>query len=592
MPIVMRRMALIGLVQGVVLWVLATLVDGKHWPSDNMAVLLGLVYTAVAIPAAWYLSEDVAGVSKQRRRVVVIALGVGLGLLGVCEGWVNQDVQGPFKPGPSLPACIALGFVALPLLLHAGGRHTDSTDRRTWGWNYADLFQTTWRNAMVLAITALLTGIFWVVLLAGGHLMKSIGITLVLDLIGTNFFISLASSIVVSCAAALALSRTDTIVVLRRFWLSLNQAFLPLVLLFSTMWAVALPFTGVEPLFQTRRAALVLLWFAVLAINFVNAARQDGLAPAPFVPWLRRALAYAWLTMLVVVAVAALAIYQRVAQYGWTADRVWSVFVLLMAAGYAIGYSLSVFKPVRGWMWSIDQTNVAMAIVLCVGLLALASPLADARRISVASQLDRLLAGKTALDDFDFYYLKYRSGTYGTRAMQAMIDGIPGHAQADMLSKTAQLARDGKLRSGNLLSPANMDDSAMRSKLKPVNDQTSVPPAVVDALIAHLRTESGPRSEDICAYDYGKCSVWMADLDGDDKQEVVLIVNKSWQHVAQVFNWQPDTATLTYAGEINGVTQTWIDGLGDGTVTFPQSKWRDINAGGVQLRVTPPDTDR
>jgi len=591
MPIVMRRMALVGLVQGLVLWFLAWLVEGNRWPSGNGPVMVGLVYAALAAPAAWYLSEDIDGLTPARRRGIVIGLTVLMGLLGACEGWVSV-AEDRFRPGAAVPASAALAFIAMPLLLHA---RAGAPGRKTWAiwqWNYAALFQTTWRNAMMLAVAGLLTGIFWGVLFAGAHLMKSIGITLVLDLITLPIFISVASAVVFACAMALTLARADTIVVLRRFWLSLNQAFLPLVLLFSTMWAIALPFTGVAPLFETGRAGLVLLWFAALAVNFVNAARQDGLAPAPFVPWLRRALAYAWLSMLVVVGVAAFAIYQRVAQYGWTAERVWSVFVLMMAAGYALGYSLSVFKTERGWMWSIDQTNVAMAIVLCAGLIALSSPLADARRISVASQVDRLLAGKTKIEEFDFYYLKSKSGLYGTRALQALANGVPDNPQAKPIAEAARTTLDGSRRDADALLPPGPTDEELRARLRLLDGQVAVPPEAVDALIAYLRADSPSGPEDTCMFKEINCLLWMGDLDEDGKPELLMVIDENWQRMAIVFRWHADPATLTRVGKIDGVTPEWITGLSLGAVKLQPSPWRDVEAGGVQLRVVPLTSDR
>jgi hypothetical protein len=578
-------MAAIGLAQGLVLWTLSRLVEGGHWPAGNAPALLGLIYVSAALPLAWYLSADVAGVSARRRGIAVMIVALVLASLGACEGWVTADAKGLPNPGLSVPACFALAFVAIPLLLHV---RTNGPNRRGFpgvAWDYAALFDTAWRNALVLAVAALLTGMFWGVLFAGAFLMRSIGVTAVLDVITHSFFVFVVTAVVFSAAIALALARADTIIALRRFCLSLNQAFLPLVLLFAVMWTVALPFTGIQPLLNTGKAGLSLLWFAALAVNFANAARQDGLAPPPFTPWLRRALTYAWLTLPVVVAVAAYAIYQRVAQYGWTAERVWSVFVLVMAAGYAVGYSLSALRPARGWMWSIDQTNVAMAILLCAGLIALTSPLADARRIAVASQIDRLLAGRTALEKIDFHYLHEQSGLYGTRALQALASGIPGHPEADRFARAARAQQRGKLwEEGGLMEDApSPEDMRKRWRLL----QADIAPAVVDALYAYLRADAPIRIEDGCLDGGATCSLWMGDLDDDRKPELLLVVDSGWRRHAFVYRWTSETATLTPAARIEGVTKEWIEGVAAGSFTRPQSEWRDIEAGGARLRILP-----
>lgn len=582
----MRRMAIIGLVQGLVLLALYESATRTAWLSTQAPLLLALLYATIALPFAWYLTEDVDGLSPRRRRMTVLVLSVGLALLGACEGWVGANAEGEARPGVTMLACLALGFVGLPLLVHAERR-----GRWAWRWNYALLFQTTWRNAMMLAVAALLTNILWGVLFAGAALMSSIGIDQVLSLTLQPGFFMPVTALVFGCAMALALSRADTIVALRRFWLSMNQAFVPLVLLFAVMWTIALPFTGVEPLLKTRQAGFALLWFAALAVNFANAARQDGLSAPPFSPWLRRTLSLAWLTMLVVVGVAGMAIYQRIAQYGWSADRVWGVFVLMMAAGYALGYSLSAWtgpplRP-RGWMWSIDQTNVVMALVLCAGLIALSSPFADARRIAVASQVDRLLRGDTPIEKFDFRYLKSESGLYGRNALQSLADGVPGHPQSARLATLARASMAGTLPDRNRILPPDPSDEDLRRRWQMLPEGAPAQPALVDALLAYIHALKTTSDETKCLDSDTHCSVWMADLDGDAVEEVVLVIDRGWVRSATIYRWQPTTRQLTRVGKITPITPEWIAALRQGQATLAVSRWRDIEAGGSRVRIVP-----
>jgi hypothetical protein len=595
MTLTIRRMAAIGLAQGLLLWALGQLTSAGRWPAGHPAALLALVYATVAVPLAWYLSQDIAGLTRRRRTTIVIATGLGTTLLGACEGWVTAKANGLPDPGLSVPACMVLAFVALPLMAHV---HRAPGRGHVLGvhWHYAALFDTAWRNALVLCVAALLTAVFWGVLFAGATLMRSIGVDQVLDVITHPLFVSLSTPAVFASAVALALARADTILVLRRFCMSLYQAFLPLVLLFAVMWTAALPFTGIQPLLDTGKAGLALLWFAALAVNFANAGRQDGLTPPPFTPMFRRVLAYAWLTLPVVVGVAAIAVYQRIAQYGWTAERVWSVFVLVMAAGYTIGYALSVWRPARGWMWSIDPTNVLMALVLCAGLVALTSPLADARRISVNSQIDRLLAGTTPLRKLDFHYLHYDSGFYGTRALQALAAGVPGHPDADRFARAAQAELDGKLweRGGLGETDATEDEDDLRPNLDEVRkrlrllDGDAPPsPALVDALLAYLSAHTMSRDTAACLDVDVTCSLWMADLNDDAQPELVLIADQRWRADAFVYRWQPESAVLTPVGKIDDVKKAWIDDIRAGKAKRPTTAWRDIEAGGMRLRIVP-----
>jgi hypothetical protein len=449
------------------------------------------------------------------------------------------------------------------------------------------LFQTAWHNAMMIAVATVLTHILWAVLFAGGALMRSIGLDLVWQAISQPWFYMPVTATAFGCAMALAVVRADTIVALRRFWLSMNQAFLSLVLLFSTMWTVALPFTGLDTLLKTNMAGFALLWFAALAVNFVNAANQDGLAPPSFSPWLRRALSWAWLTMPVVVGVAGFALFIRIGQYGWSADRVWGVFVWVMAAGYALGYSISALFPGRGWMWSVGQTNVAMALLLCIGLIALSSPLGDARRIAVNSQMDRLLSGKTPPDKFDVRYLDERSGIYGRKAMQALADGIPGHPQAAQFAGLVQAYKTTKTDRLDAQNPPPLGDDDLRRKLRLIPEGTPAQPALVDALLAQLRGLKPYADEKKCLEANTNCLLWLGDLDGDNAPELLLVIDQGWRRAATVYRWQPATAQLIRAGRIERLTQEWVAALARNDVSTIPNTWRDIQAGGKRVQIVP-----
>ena len=584
MSMTLRKSALIGLVQGGALAALQMLQARDVWPGNSAPLLLALLYALVAMPLAWYLTEGIPELGPTRRRWTVLLIGIALGLLGGYEGWAGADATGGPRVGPATFACAALGFIGIPLLAHA---------RQTWRWDYATLFQTTWRNGFVLLVAGMLTGILWGVLAAGSALMRSIGIAQISVLIEQPWFALPVTGIAFGCAMAVALARMDTIVALRRFWLSMNQAFLPLVLGFAAMWAIALPFTGTDALMETRMAGLALLWFAALAVNFVNAAYQDGQGRAPFAAWLRRALTIAWLAMLLVVGIAAFAIQQRIAQYGWTVDRVWSVFVLVMAAGYAVGYSLSV-APRGRWMWSVGPTNIVMAIVLCAGLVALSSPLADPRRISVDSQVERLLSGKTTGDNFDFYYLNHDNGIHGRRAVQRLADGVPGHPDAERL---AQSARDAQAASIGYQEPVDQSDEMLRSAWRAMPDGATTPPAAVDALLAQLR--SSTPLDDACLrarpwHDKPsrmdtRCAVWMVDLDADGSEELVLIVDQEWNRTAHVYQWTPASGQLSRIAKMLDLTPEWVAAVEAGRAVLGPSRWRDVEAGGLNVRVLPAD---
>jgi len=578
MSSVMRRLALVGLVQGIVLLGLHQASQDGMWLRTQAPLLLGLLYATVALPLAWYLTEGIDGLSPRRRRVTVLLVGVVIAVLGACEGLVGADPSGEARFGMSMIAGLALGFVGIPLLVHA-----ERGGRLGWRWHYAALFRTAWRNAMMMIVAGILTGILWGVLIAGAGLMRSIGLDIVWDAISSSWFYLPATAAVFASATALAVVRADTLVALRRFWLSMNQAFLPLVLLFSVKWTVALPFTGLDVLFRTKMAGFALLWFAALAINFMNAAYQDGQSPPPFTHWLRRTVSLAWWTMLVVVAVVGIALFLRIGQYGWSADRVWGIFVLVMAAGYTLGYSLSGLLPARGWMWSVGQTNVVMALVMCAGLIALSSPIADARRIAVNSQVERLLNGKTPPEKFDLRYLDQSSGVYGRNALQVLADGKSGHPQAAQFAALVQTYR--KAMAERSRPYADLSDDTLRQQWKLEPAGTPAQPELIDALLARLRSQRPSSDETKCLESINSCFLWMGDVNGDATPELLLVVDRGWVRNVLVYRWEPAAKQLTRIGKIERVSKEWVAALRQGKAQMVPSPLRDIEAGGSRVRI-------
>lgn len=288
-----RWLLLVGALQGWALWGLWKARELKVWPSADPLSERTLLYVALALPLAFYFTQNVAGLVRARRIRILLGIGVVFALLGGYSGWAENIAVNlsdsiwripPARPSDLLAAAI-LGFVVIPLLAHF--------DRSPPRWLYHTLFETAWRNALMTASSGAMVGVFWIVLFAGAMLMKSIGLNFVFDLIEKPIFSIPATGIAFGAAFALGLARAEMIVTLRRFWLSVSMWLLPLLLGFAVVWVVALPFTGLDLLFKTHSAGLILLWFLALSINFANAAYQDGSIDAPDGRWLSRALEFA-----------------------------------------------------------------------------------------------------------------------------------------------------------------------------------------------------------------------------------------------------------------------------------------------------------
>src|SRR5690606_34912348 len=210
------------------------------------------------------------------------------------------------------------------------------------------------------------------------------------------------------------------VLVARQVLFAIFTGLLPLLAFIAVLFVASLPFTGLEPLWDMRSPAATLVTVVALLVAFTNSVLQDGAGARPYPAWLCR-LVDAGLALLPVYALLALyALWLRIDQHGWTADRVWAVLLALVAVGYAFGYAWAVLRGRDGWPGAIRPVSRVMSL-LVVALAVLANTLVlDPHRIGVSSQLQGLADGRTAPDDFDLDWLRFESGRRGWEATLAL----------------------------------------------------------------------------------------------------------------------------------------------------------------------------
>jgi hypothetical protein len=554
----------LGLVQGLALWALYHSVGNRPGPIGP--AFAAVLQFSLAGPLAWYLSAASFGSARARAGVAVL-VGSLLAALGVHAG-ATGDALGFDR----IVASLVLGYVIVAL---AAG-----VDWRAKALDYPRLFRVAWRNALLVPIAALLTGIFWVLLWAANWLMSTVGIDALDRLLRQPAFNLVVCSTVFGLATGLALRRADTLVAVRRLWLALNAWFLPLALAFAVVWLAGLAATGTTVLFETKRAAFYLFWFAALAVTFTNAAFQDGQEPPAYPGWLSRMLTWSWVAMPPLVLIALWALWLRVAQHGWTPDRIWAALVGVLLTVHACGYALSLRSRGR-WMRTLPRTNVAAAALEVVALVALLSPLADARRVSVASQVARLESGAVAPQDFDWGFLAHQAGSYGKRALERLASAgadVPRPIQ----ERAAAVLREGAPK----LPPDRQDEqkalAALKEKILVLPTSSRPDPA----LLAWLARPMADWRERTCIGTPERCALWLVDLDGDGKDEAILLW-ESEQRIATAALYAIESEGWRKQGDLRGrlrSLQAWVEAIEQNKIELVSPRWRDIKVDGVSLR--------
>jgi hypothetical protein len=280
-------------------------------------------------------------------------------------------------------------------------------------------------------LTAVFTGVFWGVLWLGAGLFDLVNLHFFEHLISHLWFADPATALAIAASIHLTDVQPAIIRGTRALALTLFSWLLPLLAFILAGFLLTLPFTGLKPLWDTHFAALLLLVAAGFIVFFINCAVQDGArlsggARAKHYAAMAGAVELAPLTVLAICA-----IWLRVAQYGWTVERIFGAAVCVLAACYAGGYGYAVIRsPDR--LKPIESTNFVVAYVFIGLVLALFSPVADPARLMVADQVARLESGAIAPEKFDFYALKREGARWGEAALArlAVDRAMPAYVNA------------------------------------------------------------------------------------------------------------------------------------------------------------------
>lgn len=292
-----------------------------------------------------------------------------------------------------------------------------------WFNRYDSLYDFSWRNAVKLITAGIFTGLFWAALLLLASLFKVLGITFFKELIEDVYFIYPATAVAFGLGISLYNAKQEALSEFKRAILQVLGWLLPLVSLILIGFIFTLPFKGLSTLWATGYATSLMLGLLALKVFLLNTAFQDG-KQIQYPSWLLKLTSFGVLTMPIYAILCVYALYLRVAQYGWTDDRVWAASITFIAVLYSFGYAFAAFKSFKAnadWMQAIKPVNVLTAVSLLVLAGLLYSPILSPMRIGVQSQMARLNNGAVPASVFDYQYLRFSGGKYGDAALHALL---------------------------------------------------------------------------------------------------------------------------------------------------------------------------
>jgi hypothetical protein len=324
--------------------------------------------------------------------VVVVLAGIAVHTGSDClpDRWGCRAVSTPYWTSLT----VAL-FVLLPFLQ----AWRDAGTRLPIRLPYRDLYHHAWDNGLALAGTAAFVGAAWAVLWLWGALFALIGIDAFRNLFDQPRFVYPVTGLITGFGLLMSRAQKGALRAVLRLCLSLARALLPLVMLLSLLFLAMVTLQGPEALWQTRRAASLLLWLVLFGVVLANGVYQDGGAEARYPRWLRSFVSAGLLSLPAHAALAIWAISLRVDQYGWTPDRLTAALVAAILTLHALLLAWAALPTRDGrWLGRLSVGNPLLAGVVVVLLLISQSPLLDFRAITVDSQLERLARGEFRLE--------------------------------------------------------------------------------------------------------------------------------------------------------------------------------------------------
>lgn len=336
-------------------------------------------------------------------------------LLAGMSAWVNSNSTATPADSLLLPfylSLILLIYFVLPWL------QVQSFPSET-RYRYANLAACYSQNTLCLMFTLLLMQLTVGVLALCSALFRLIGIDYFHELFfDTPLFMWLVYGVLLGISIITCRTQPSLMNVTKNIIRLILKCLLPLVAFVALIFLFALPFTGLKALSTAWSAASLLTVMAMSILILVNVVRETDSAVKPYPRFIRLMVNAAVLLLPVYAALAMYATGLRIAQYGWTPQRMWAVLTIGVTLVASVCYSLSVIDKRPEWLPHITQFNKPLSLLVVLLVIAVNSPLLDPYRISVNNQIARLDEGKTQAKDLDLSMLRFDTGRRGNEALK------------------------------------------------------------------------------------------------------------------------------------------------------------------------------
>ncbi len=363
------------------------------------------------------------------------AFAAAAGVIAALIGWWNGPPQGwGADEGWHFFAAIAAIVLAVPLFQSA-------RDAGQLRFEPRAVHAHLWSDLILWVAACAFVGAAFLLTLLLSELFHLIGLDFLRDLMRESWFRWTLACGALGAAIGLLRERDQVLGVLQRVVRAILSVLAPVRALGLLVFVLALPFTGLEPLWSQTKSTTPILLFCVLAgVVLANAVIGNAPDEEARAPLLRYAVMALIAVLLPLATVAAISTGKRIGQYGYTPDRLWACVFILAATAFAVSYLAALVRGRAAWPEQLRRANVGLAIGLSLLALFLAAPILSFGAISARDQLARLESGQTPPDRFDWAAMRFDFGPAGVAALQRLARSAPSaavrHVAASALART------------------------------------------------------------------------------------------------------------------------------------------------------------
>ncbi|MEQ1547992.1 MAG: DUF4153 domain-containing protein [Chakrabartia sp.] len=420
-------LACAGVSVGLALYFLTS--TGERWQMTESPIRLSLAtFLAVAGIAFAFVVE------RTRLPLSIIFAGIAGLVMASIVYWSG----GPDDWGNADPLRLACGAIAVAVAAPLFQAWRDAGAQRSSQILYATVHDRAWTNVVLWFASWAFVGIVWLLTALLSELFGLIGITIIKELMREEWFAPVLTGGAFGGAVGLLRDREKILGTLQRVVTTVLSVLAPVLGVGLVVFLLALPFTGLKPLWDATSATTPILITCVIgALILANAVIGDtpeDEAKLPVLRWGAMALGAAMLPLGII---AALSTGLRIDQHGLTPDRLWALVACIVACAYGIAYLVALARRRMGWAADVRPANLKLAFGLCGLALLLSTPFVSFNALSTRDQVSRLTRGKIAPDKFDWTALKFDFGGAGKKALNQLAK----NGKTDAIRKAALAAQ-------------------------------------------------------------------------------------------------------------------------------------------------------